>query len=324
MLKIWGLTFQLNNWKSIYIKKKGLNKSRFALKDHGPHDRHISTIRKMSNITPTISKRKLSKHESIFTTFSQDQYAKIQQDFSLTVDRHNENTSQIENESNNVNLSKFKGQIQKADTRDILFNELSESCFSYINSFESFVEFYQKSSGDVATQLLLLRFAVYTYGIDKVFNNESNQKTTNGNNKDWTIKDEIIHFYKIAFIQYDWNVIRYTTSLLKICVHSLSPNVTFLLISGKPISIGIYGKEEIFYRTPPSPGKIMNDIEEIVGRNAPREASLHQEIITHLRSEFQMKPKNFKRLYTLRIGSIIQAMRYVNDWRCVNNKTKIL
>lgn len=224
--------------------------------------------------------------------------------------------------SERVNLSSLKGQ--SADTRDIQLNELVESCFGYIGSFEEFIDIYKSSENDIATQLLLLRFAVHTYGIDQKFSNKnskSSQHPISGSSSEktdnWTIRDEITHFYKIAFLKYDWNVMRYTTSLLNINVTSLSPNVTFLLISGKPISIGIYGKEEVLYRTPPDPGMIIRDIANIVGKNAPREASLHQEIITHLRSEFQMRPKLFKRLCTLRIGSIIQAMRYVNQWRKV-------
>ncbi|EPZ31984.1 phosphorylase kinase alphabeta [Rozella allomycis CSF55] len=104
-----------------------------------------------------------------------------------------------------------------------------------------------------------------------------------------------------------WSIVRHAASLLEKVVNSLSINLTDLLIQHKHVSIG-YGPEEKFVSEPIPPALIKKLIYSSVHDDI-REATLIQEILTHLGSFIRAEPKLFEGILRVRTKYIVLALR---------------
>ncbi len=77
----------------------------------------------------------------------------------------------------------------------------------------------------------------------------------------------------------NWKTVRYCTSMLHRTVDSLAPSITGILIRGKIVSLGVYGKDEIDITKPLPPDSITQILYEKIFPHNLYQAVLIQELI---------------------------------------------
>jgi len=124
-----------------------------------------------------------------------------------------------------------------------------------------------------------------------------------------SILEEINEIYHQSSYLKLWSVVRYSAALLGKVVDSLAPSITTMLVSGRQVTIGIFGQNEHIISEPMTPASIQNIIYSTCKPHNAREAVLQQEMLIYLSDVLSTKPELFTGMLRLRVGWIIQAMK---------------
>eukprot|EP00112_Aurelia_sp_Birch-Aquarium-sp1_P019224 Seg4716.3 transcript_id=Seg4716.3/GoldUCD/mRNA.D3Y31 product="Phosphorylase b kinase regulatory subunit beta" protein_id=Seg4716.3/GoldUCD/D3Y31 len=124
-----------------------------------------------------------------------------------------------------------------------------------------------------------------------------------------SVLEEIDEIYRQASYLKLWSVVRYSAALLGKVVDSLAPSITTMLVSGRQVTIGIFGQHEHIISEPMSPASIQHVIYSNCKPHNAREAVLQQEMLIYLSDLLSTKPELFTGMLFLRVGWIIQAMK---------------
>ncbi|XP_065068893.1 phosphorylase b kinase regulatory subunit beta-like isoform X1 [Rhopilema esculentum] len=124
-----------------------------------------------------------------------------------------------------------------------------------------------------------------------------------------SILDEIDEIYRQASYLKLWSVVRYSAALLGKVVDSLAPAITTMLVSGRQVTIGIFGQNEHIISEPMTPASIQSVIYSTCKPHNAREAVLQQEMLIYLSDLLSTKPELFTGMLRLRVGWIIQAIK---------------
>lgn len=124
-----------------------------------------------------------------------------------------------------------------------------------------------------------------------------------------SIIDMINVLYQQAAYDRKWSAVRRGAALLKKLVDSLAPGITTLLVSGKVVTIGVFGHEEKVIYEPLTPAAIQKILYSFCTPHDVREAVLQQEMVLYLASFVATIPHVFEGMLKIRIGWIIEAMK---------------
>lgn len=92
-------------------------------------------------------------------------------------------------------------------------------------------------------------------------------------------------------------------------VDSLAPSITSILIRGKILSLGVYGKEEIDITKPLPPASIEEILYEKIFPHSIYQAVLIQELIINISKYMTTNLEIFQGIMKLRLGWIIDVMK---------------
>jgi phosphorylase kinase alpha/beta subunit len=107
----------------------------------------------------------------------------------------------------------------------------------------------------------------------------------------------------------NWRTVRYITSVLHKTVDSLAPSITNILVRGKILTLGIYGKDEVEITKPLTPDKIKEILYDKIYPHDIYQAVLMQELIINISKYISTTPEMFNGILKLRLGWIIEVMR---------------
>ncbi|XP_048576462.1 phosphorylase b kinase regulatory subunit beta [Nematostella vectensis] len=155
-----------------------------------------------------------------------------------------------------------------------------------------------QSTTSLAKQMLILQELLKREGKDFM--------TTDG-----TVLERIDSVYRRAGYDRNWSVVRRGAGLLGKLADSLAPGITTILVSGKVVTIGMYGHEEDVIYEPITPATIQKILYTYCYPHDVREAVLQQEMVLYLASYVATMPEAFTGMLKIRIGWIIQAMRHL-------------
>lgn len=123
-----------------------------------------------------------------------------------------------------------------------------------------------------------------------------------------TVKERLEKLTRQAGALRHWSVVRYCSSVLEKMVDSISPYITSTLVSGKQITVGIFGHEEVVIDHPLTPKEVKGIIYGQCQHHDIYQAVLQQEIILYIGRLISTSPQLFHGILKLRVGWIIQAM----------------
>ncbi|XP_022107548.1 phosphorylase b kinase regulatory subunit beta-like [Acanthaster planci] len=117
-----------------------------------------------------------------------------------------------------------------------------------------------------------------------------------------TVGESLNKLYIRAGVKEDWSTVRYCASILRKVVDSLSPSITSMLVSGKIVTIGVFGHEEELILRPLNPNEITDIIFDRCQKYDVREAVMQQEIIITLGKLIGTRPELFHSMLKIRTG----------------------
>ena len=124
-----------------------------------------------------------------------------------------------------------------------------------------------------------------------------------------TIKECLDLMVHIAASQNRWGVVRQCSGMLRSTVDSLAPALTYILVFGKFVTIGVFGHREELIEKTLSPDQLHRIIFDCCLEIDPREAVLQQEVLINVSKMIMNSPDLFNGMLKIRIGWIIQLMK---------------
>lgn len=107
----------------------------------------------------------------------------------------------------------------------------------------------------------------------------------------------------------NWKTVRYCTSVLHKTVDSLAPSITNILVRGKIVTIGVFGREEFEITKPLTPAIIKEILYDYVYKHDVYQAVLMQELIINISKYISTSPEMFNGIMKLRLGWIVEVMK---------------
>jgi phosphorylase kinase alpha/beta subunit len=137
--------------------------------------------------------------------------------------------------------------------------------------------------------------------------------------KSYTVREAFIkenHYICFYFLSeaeaanvQNWKTVRYCTSILHRTVDSLAPSITGILIRGKILSLGVFGKEEIDITKPLPPATIEAILYEKIFPHNLFCAVLMQELIINISKYMTTNLELFEGIMKLRLSWIVEVMQ---------------
>lgn len=100
----------------------------------------------------------------------------------------------------------------------------------------------------------------------------------------------------------NWSAVRYSSSLLKQMIDSISPYITQILVSGTKVTVGTIGRTFTSFDKPPTPAAVYEAIYTNVQPYNIISAVLQQELILYCGKLIASKPELFSGLLVVRMG----------------------
>ena len=100
----------------------------------------------------------------------------------------------------------------------------------------------------------------------------------------------------------NWSAVRYSSSLLKQMIDSISPYITQILVSGKRVTVGTIGRTFTSFDKPQTPAEIQEAIYTNVQPFNIISAVLQQELILYCGKLITTKPELFSGILVVRMG----------------------
>ncbi|XP_029577686.1 phosphorylase b kinase regulatory subunit beta isoform X2 [Salmo trutta] len=125
---------------------------------------------------------------------------------------------------------------------------------------------------------------------------------------DETLMEDMERLYRIAGTRKLWLAVRYAAAVIRKFASSIAPHITTLVVHGKQVTLGLFGREEEVISNPLSPGVIKGILySKCYGE---REAVLQQELVIHIGWIISNTPELFSGMLKIRVGWIVQAMKH--------------
>ena len=105
-----------------------------------------------------------------------------------------------------------------------------------------------------------------------------------------------------AGLKRNWSAVRYSSSLLKQMIDSISPYITQILVSGTTVTVGTIGRNFTSFDKPPTPAAVYEAIYTNVQPYNIISAVLQQELILYCGKLIASKPELFSGLLVVRMG----------------------
>ena len=118
----------------------------------------------------------------------------------------------------------------------------------------------------------------------------------------FVVKQSLEECIKQAGQKRNWSAVRYSSSLLKQMIDSISPYITQILVSGKRVTVGTIGKSFTSFDKPQTPTVIYEAIYNNVQPYNIISAVLQQELILYCGKLIASKPELFAGLLVIRMG----------------------
>lgn len=131
-------------------------------------------------------------------------------------------------------------------------------------------------------------------------------------------QNDLDHFNPLHFLMnfsaeaanvQNWKTVRFCTSILHRTVDSLAPSITGILIRGKILSLGVFGKEEIDITKPLPPASIEAILYEKIFPHNIYHAVLMQELIINISKYMTTNLELFSGIMKLRLSWICEVMQ---------------
>ena len=125
---------------------------------------------------------------------------------------------------------------------------------------------------------------------------------------DLTVTQRLEMLNRKAGASRHWAAVRYSSSLLKQMVDSISPFVTQILVNGKHVTVGTIGVEYSLFDKPMTPAEIHEAIYTKVQPFNVISAVLQQELILYCGKLIATNPEVFSGILKVRIGWILHGL----------------
>ena len=118
----------------------------------------------------------------------------------------------------------------------------------------------------------------------------------------FTVKQSLEQCLEQAGHKRNWSTVRYSSSLLKQMIDSISPYITQILVSGTTVTVGTIGRNFTSFDKPPTPAAVYEAIYTNVQPYNIISAVLQQELILYCGKLIASKPELFSGLLVVRMG----------------------
>ena len=118
----------------------------------------------------------------------------------------------------------------------------------------------------------------------------------------FSVKQSLEECMRQAEHMRNWSAVRYSSSLLKQMIDSISPYITQILVSGKRVTVGTIGRSFTSFDKPQTPAEIHEAIYTNVQPFNIISAVLQQELILYCGKLIATKPELFSGLLVVRMG----------------------
>ncbi|XP_065164610.1 probable phosphorylase b kinase regulatory subunit beta isoform X2 [Atheta coriaria] len=126
---------------------------------------------------------------------------------------------------------------------------------------------------------------------------------------DATVEERLQQIYYQAGCVKHWAAVRYTSSLLRHNVYSISPFITAVLVHGKQLTVGVVGQTETVFDKPMTPAEIQSVMYTTVQPHDVIQAVLQQEVILYCGRLISTDPELFRGILKIRIGWVLEAIK---------------
>lgn len=124
----------------------------------------------------------------------------------------------------------------------------------------------------------------------------------------FTVKERLEDLNKRVGAMRYWAAVRYSSSLLRQMIDSISPYVTQILVNGKQVTVGIIGEENTLFDKPMTPADCQKAIYTKVQPFSIISAVLQQELILYCGKLIATHPELFSGILVVRIGWVLRAL----------------
>jgi len=124
----------------------------------------------------------------------------------------------------------------------------------------------------------------------------------------FTVKDHLEDLNKKAGTFRYWSAVRYSSSLLRQMIDSISPYVTQILVCGKHVTVGTIGQSYTLFDKPMTPVEIHKAIYTKVQPFGILSAVLQQELILYCGKLIASHPELFSGILVVRMGWVLRAL----------------
>lgn len=125
---------------------------------------------------------------------------------------------------------------------------------------------------------------------------------------DTTVKSRLEELNKKAGALRYWSAVRYSSSLLRQMIDSISPYVSQILVSGKHVTVGTIGESFTLFDKPMTPTEIQHAIYTKVQPFSTISAVLQQELIVYSGKLIASNPELFAGILVVRMGWLLRAL----------------
>ncbi|KAJ8920978.1 hypothetical protein NQ315_015773 [Exocentrus adspersus] len=137
-----------------------------------------------------------------------------------------------------------------------------------------------------------------------------NKEGRNFKVQDYTVEHHLQSLYHQAGGLRHWAAVRYTSSLLHHNVDSISPFITAVLVHGKQLTVGVFGRKETVLDKPMTPAEIQAVVYNTIQPYDVIQAVLQQEIILYCGRLIATNPELFHGILKIRVGWVLEAIKY--------------
>lgn len=178
----------------------------------------------------------------------------------------------------------------------------------YDEKYSDFMAEYQNKS--IPDILEAIRSTPGLFGLSQLYGILLDKAGPNYEFKDKTVLEHLENLYHTAGTLHYWLAVRYTSSLLRHTVDSISPFITALLVNAKQISVGVVGQKEVVFDKPLTPAEIRDIVYSTVQPYDIIQAVLQQEVVLYCGRLITTSPHLFKGTLKIRAGWVLEAIRH--------------
>ena len=137
----------------------------------------------------------------------------------------------------------------------------------------------------------------------------ANRPGADNNFDDETVEELIEYYYRT--IENDWLALRCGAAFLCRTVDSLAPALSTIIVSGRSLSMGVYGYPQFLIQEPMNPNDLREMLHKQIREHNIMHVSLQQEFLIYLAQMLMDHPDAFTGILVVRIGYIINILQSI-------------